>query len=66
MIPRIEWPMVFYTGKDMMTFSFVENGKARELAISKRDVGILLRSIGGSMEREYRPDELERGIPLAV
>jgi hypothetical protein len=67
MIPRIEWPMIFPGDNATYKFSFVENGRARELVMSKRDLGILLRSIGGVMERENRPVELvEHDLRCAV
>lgn len=55
---EIDWPKIFWADGDKWIFTFVENGKAREAVISKRNVGILAKSIGDAMEREYRPVEL--------
>ena len=55
---EIDWPKVYWAEGDKWVFSCVEAGRAKQYSISKRNVGILAKSIGDAMEREYRPAAL--------
>lgn len=55
---EIDWPKVYWQEGDKWVFSYVEGGRAKQMTISKRNVGILAKSIGDAMEREYRGPEL--------
>ena len=54
----VDFPKVYWQDGDNWILSFVEAGRARQFSISKRNVGILAKSIGDAMEREYRPAAL--------
>jgi hypothetical protein len=55
---EIEWPKVYWQDGDAWIFSYVEAGRAKQISISRRNVGILAKSIGEAMEREYRDPKL--------
>ena len=55
---EIDFPKVYWQDGDNWIFSYVEAGRARQFSVSKRNVGILARSIGDAMEREFRDKKL--------
>lgn len=55
---EIDWPKVYFAEGDKWIFSCVEAGRAKQFSISKRNVGILAKSIGDAMEREFRDKKL--------
>jgi hypothetical protein len=55
---EIDFPKVYWQDGDNWIFSYVEAGRAKQFSVSKRNVGILARSIGDAMEREYRDPKM--------
>ena len=55
---EIDFPKVYWQEGDGWILSYVEAGRARQFSISKRNVGILAKSIGDAMEREFRDKKL--------
>ena len=56
--PEVDWPCVYWQPNGVWKLVLVVDGGTKEYQISKRNVGILLRSIGSAYEREDRPQEL--------
>ena len=53
-----DWPKIYWKDGDKWVFTFVENGKAREGTISKRNAAILMKSIADAFERDNRDTKL--------
>ena len=53
-----KYPQVHWRGDGTYQLSFIDNYKSKEVILSERDFGTLVRSIGSSLERRYRSPEL--------
>ena len=53
-----KFPQIHWRGDGTYQLSFIENYKSKELILDERDFNILMRSIGSTLERKYRPQEL--------
>lgn len=52
------YPQLHWKGDGTYQLSYIDNYKSKEVILSERDFGILLRSIGCALERKHRPEEL--------
>ena len=55
---EIDLPSIFWGPGVVWKLTLAVDGKTLEFPISRRNAGILLRSIGAAFEQEYRPQEL--------
>lgn len=53
-----KYPQVHWRGDGTYQLSYIDNHKAREVILSEREFGQLLYSMGTTLERKYRPEEL--------
>ena len=53
------YPQVHWRGDGTYQLSYADNYKSKEVILSERDFGVLLRSIGSTLERKNRPAEVD-------
>lgn len=53
-----KFPHVYYRENGTYLLTFIDNYKSKDVILHERDFCILMKSIGESLERRYRPADL--------